>query len=107
MGAFGCRSNFQFIWPWEEWAYVLDLPKWAPQRVFVQEVLEREVRLSYWEKIKQVSFLMGIVSSFGNNISLEFCKFFVCLFIYLFVVVLVVRICYLFKQHTELSDFSI
>lgn len=49
-----CRSNFQFIWPWEEWAYVLDLPKWAPQRVFVQEVLEREVRLSYWDKVKQV-----------------------------------------------------
>ncbi|XP_073273142.1 nuclear cap-binding protein subunit 1-like isoform X2 [Primulina huaijiensis] len=46
-------SNFQFIWPWEEWSYVLDLPKWAPQRVFVQEVLEREVRLSYWDKIKQ------------------------------------------------------
>ncbi|CAM8952918.1 unnamed protein product [Rhodiola kirilowii] len=46
-------SNFQFVWPWEEWAYVLDQPKWAPQRVFVQEVLEREVRLSYWDKIKQ------------------------------------------------------
>ncbi|XP_038992941.1 nuclear cap-binding protein subunit 1-like isoform X2 [Hibiscus syriacus] len=46
-------SNFQFIWPWDEWAYVLDLPRWAPQRVFVQEVLEREVRLSYWDKIKQ------------------------------------------------------
>ncbi|XP_042497800.1 nuclear cap-binding protein subunit 1 isoform X1 [Macadamia integrifolia] len=46
-------SNFQFFWPWEEWAYVLELPKWAPQRVFVQEVLEREVRLSYWEKIRQ------------------------------------------------------
>ncbi|KAK8543379.1 hypothetical protein V6N13_136109 [Hibiscus sabdariffa] len=46
-------SNFQFIWPWEEWAYVLDLPKWAPQRVFVQDILEREVRLSYWDKIKQ------------------------------------------------------
>ncbi|KAE8732379.1 Nuclear cap-binding protein subunit 1 [Hibiscus syriacus] len=26
---------------------------WAPQRVFVQEVFEREVRLSYWDKIKQ------------------------------------------------------
>ncbi|KAM1256036.1 hypothetical protein ACFX2G_030796 [Malus domestica] len=46
-------SNFQFIWPWEEWAHVLDLPKWAPQRVFVQEILEREVRLSYWDKVKQ------------------------------------------------------
>ncbi|CAI8613473.1 unnamed protein product [Vicia faba] len=46
-------SNFQFIWPWEEWAHVLDLPRWAPQRVFVQEVLEREVRLSYWDKVKQ------------------------------------------------------
>ncbi|KAF9621019.1 hypothetical protein IFM89_015841 [Coptis chinensis] len=46
-------SNFQFFWPWNEWACVLDLPRWAPQRVFVQEVLEREVRLSYWDKIKQ------------------------------------------------------
>ncbi|XP_031485671.1 nuclear cap-binding protein subunit 1 [Nymphaea colorata] len=46
-------SNFQCIWPWEEWSHVLELPKWAPQRVFVQEVLEREVRLSYWDKIKQ------------------------------------------------------
>lgn len=48
------RSNFQYFWPWEEWAHVKDLPRWAPQRVFVQEVLEREVRLSYWDKIKQV-----------------------------------------------------
>ncbi|ONK68418.1 uncharacterized protein A4U43_C05F11300 [Asparagus officinalis] len=46
-------SNFQYIWPWEEWAYVKDLPRWASQRVFVQEVLEREIRLSYWDRIKQ------------------------------------------------------
>ncbi|KAL2649459.1 hypothetical protein R1flu_017587 [Riccia fluitans] len=46
-------SNFQFVWPWEEWAHVLELPKWSPQRVFVQEVLEKEVRLSYWEKVKE------------------------------------------------------
>ncbi|XP_078160331.1 ARM repeat superfamily protein [Carex rostrata] len=46
-------SNCQYIWPWQDWAYVRDLPRWAPQRVFVQEVLERETRLSYWDKIKQ------------------------------------------------------
>eukprot|EP01018_Ginkgo_biloba_P023536 Gb_13655 [translate_table: standard] len=46
-------SNFQFIWPWEEWAHVLDLPKWSPQRVFAVEVLEKEIRLSYWDRIKQ------------------------------------------------------
>lgn len=46
-------SNFQFIWPWKEWAHVLDLPKWSPQRVFAQELLEKEVRLSYWDKIKE------------------------------------------------------
>lgn len=55
------RSNFQFIWPWQEWAYVKDLPKWAPQRVFVQEVLEREIRLSYFDKIKQVSDMQGSI----------------------------------------------
>ncbi|KAJ8636427.1 hypothetical protein MRB53_010694 [Persea americana] len=60
-------ANFQFIWPWEEWAYVLELPKWAPQRVFVQEVLEREVRLSYWDKIKQI--LQNAVNKTYNRIS--------------------------------------
>lgn len=45
-------SNFQFVWPWEEWAHILELPKWAPERVFAKEVLEKEVRLAYWEKIK-------------------------------------------------------
>jgi nuclear cap-binding protein subunit 1 len=46
-------SNFQFVWPWEEWAFVLDLPKWSPQRLFAKEVLETEVRLAYWDKIKE------------------------------------------------------
>lgn len=30
--------------------------------MFVQEVLEREVRLSYWEKVKQVVFTLKLVS---------------------------------------------
>ncbi|KAH7278662.1 hypothetical protein KP509_38G051300 [Ceratopteris richardii] len=46
-------SNFQFVWPWKEWIDLVDLPKWAPQRYFVQEVLEKEVRLAYYERIKQ------------------------------------------------------
>eukprot|EP00249_Psilotum_nudum_P022539 c28555_g2_i4 orf=271-2889(+) len=46
-------SNFQFVWPWEEWAHVMDQPKWSPQRVFVQEALEKEVRLAYLDKIRQ------------------------------------------------------
>lgn len=45
-------SNFQFVWPWEEWAHILDLPRWSPERVFAKEVLEKEVRLAYWEKVK-------------------------------------------------------
>lgn len=61
------RSNFQFIWPWEEWAHVLDLPKWAPQRVFVQEVLEREVRLSYWDKVKQVTYTLKAVDNLDQS----------------------------------------
>lgn len=46
-------SNFQFVWPWKEWIGVADFPRWATQRYFVQEVLEKEVRLAYFEKIKQ------------------------------------------------------
>eukprot|EP01018_Ginkgo_biloba_P038789 Gb_40301 [translate_table: standard] len=42
-----------FIWPWQEWVSVLDLPKWSPRRVFVTEVLEKEMRLSYWERLEQ------------------------------------------------------
>lgn len=46
-------SNFQFVWPWKEWTDVTDLSKWAPQRYFVQEILEKQIRLAYYEKIKQ------------------------------------------------------
>ncbi|EFJ16788.1 hypothetical protein SELMODRAFT_115849 [Selaginella moellendorffii] len=44
-------SNFQFIWPWSDFAHVAEQPAWSPQRVFVQETLEKEVRLSYWERL--------------------------------------------------------
>lgn len=46
----------------------MNLPKWAPKRVFVQEVLEREVRLSYWDKVKQV---MMCEVHFKHNCNIE------------------------------------
>ncbi|CAI5463744.1 unnamed protein product [Closterium sp. Yama58-4] len=46
-------SNFAFVWPWAAWAAVARQPEWAPQRVFVSEVLEREIRLSYFDKIRE------------------------------------------------------
>ncbi|CAI7847139.1 unnamed protein product [Closterium sp. NIES-53] len=46
-------SNFAFVWPWAAWAAVARQPEWAPQRVFVSEVLEREIRLSYYDKIRE------------------------------------------------------
>jgi nuclear cap-binding protein subunit 1 len=44
-------SNFSFHWPWDRWAHVAELPAHAPQRVFVEETLLREIRLSYWDRI--------------------------------------------------------
>jgi len=46
-------SNFNFAWPWSSWASCLSLDDDAPKKIFVREVLEREVRLSYWDRIKQ------------------------------------------------------
>lgn len=46
-------SNFGFVWPWESWAHALAQPPWHPQRWFMAEVLEKEIRLAYWDKIKE------------------------------------------------------
>lgn len=46
-------SNFSFIWPWEAWGAVVGYQPWHPQRVFVSQVLEIEVRLSYRDKVRE------------------------------------------------------
>eukprot|EP00850_Spirogloea_muscicola_P006458 SM000030S11467 [mRNA] locus=s30:953802:959389:+ [translate_table: standard] len=46
-------SNFQFVWPWEEWSHVLQQAPWSPQRLFCAEVLEKELRLSHWDRVKE------------------------------------------------------
>jgi nuclear cap-binding protein subunit 1 len=46
-------SNFNFLWPWVSWNTVLEQDKHEPQNAFVREVLDRCVRLSYWERIQK------------------------------------------------------
>jgi len=45
-------SNFGFQWPWKSWLGVLELPERSNRRTFVREVLTRNVRLAYWDKIR-------------------------------------------------------
>lgn len=46
-------SNFNFQWPWERWAHVLDQPDTSMQRIFLADIIGRLVRLSYHEKIEK------------------------------------------------------
>ncbi|KAG1677554.1 hypothetical protein FOA52_014452 [Chlamydomonas sp. UWO 241] len=46
-------SNFEYQWPWDRWAWVADEPPSHPQRQFVEQLLARLIRLSYWERISE------------------------------------------------------
>ena len=46
-------SNFSYAWPWDNWSAVLETDEYTPQRIFVSEMYERMVRLSFWERIQQ------------------------------------------------------
>ncbi|KAL4428043.1 hypothetical protein ABPG75_002132 [Micractinium tetrahymenae] len=47
-------SNFEYVWPWAKWAHVLAAPAYDGQRRFCVAVLNRLVRLSYWDRIQSV-----------------------------------------------------
>ncbi|KAG0747196.1 hypothetical protein G6F57_006109 [Rhizopus arrhizus] len=47
-------SNFGFQWDWKSWEGVLTMDSLAPQSCFIREVLEKEIRLSYYERIKSM-----------------------------------------------------
>jgi nuclear cap-binding protein subunit 1 len=47
-------SNFGFQWDWKSWEFVLKLDPLHPQTCFIRETLEKEIRLSYYERIKSI-----------------------------------------------------
>lgn len=45
-------SNFEYQWPWAKWEHVLEAPAYDGQRRFCVAVMNRLVRLSYWERVQ-------------------------------------------------------
>ncbi|PLW39364.1 hypothetical protein PCASD_05032 [Puccinia coronata f. sp. avenae] len=46
-------SNFGFLWAWKDWMEISELPVSHPKWVFVSRVIELEIRLSYYDRIKE------------------------------------------------------
>ncbi|KAG9067373.1 Component of the cap-binding complex (CBC) [Linnemannia hyalina] len=46
-------SNFGYLWNWADWSAALELPDNHSQCVFIRETLEKAMRLSYFERIKE------------------------------------------------------
>jgi nuclear cap-binding protein subunit 1 len=45
-------SNFGFTWKWTEWIDDVDLPTLDPKKAFIQGALDKEIRLSFAQRIK-------------------------------------------------------
>lgn len=45
-------SNFGFTWKWTEWIDNVDLPSLDPRKAFIQGALDKEIRLSFAQRIK-------------------------------------------------------
>lgn len=45
-------SNFNFAWNWKNWSSAMEENGLHPKLVFIRETLEKELRLSYYERVK-------------------------------------------------------
>ncbi|PMD28438.1 hypothetical protein NA56DRAFT_667010 [Hyaloscypha hepaticicola] len=45
-------SNFGFTWKWTEWIDDVELPALDPKKAFIQGALDKEIRLSFAQRIK-------------------------------------------------------
>ncbi|KAG0091883.1 Component of the cap-binding complex (CBC) [Podila epicladia] len=46
-------SNFGYLWNWADWSAALEQPVDHAQSIFIRETLEKTIRLSYYERIKE------------------------------------------------------
>lgn len=46
-------SNFGFSWKWQEWKDDVNLPDLHPRKVFMEQLILKEVRLSYAQRVKE------------------------------------------------------
>ncbi|KAK5096925.1 Nuclear cap-binding protein subunit 1 [Lithohypha guttulata] len=47
-------SNFGFTWKWSEWVNDVELPDISPKKAFILDALDKEIRLSFAQRIKGV-----------------------------------------------------
>lgn len=47
-------SNFQFRWSWDDWDFCIQLDLEHPRPKFIKEVLHKALRLSYYQRIKEI-----------------------------------------------------
>jgi nuclear cap-binding protein subunit 1 len=45
-------SNFGFTWKWTEWIDDVELPATDPKKAFIEGSLDKEIRLSFAQRIK-------------------------------------------------------
>ncbi|BGO90576.1 hypothetical protein NBRC10512_005296 [Rhodotorula toruloides] len=45
-------SNYGFMWGWNDWAPDMDVSDKHPKRVFVKRTMDLEIRLSYFDRVK-------------------------------------------------------